>query len=310
MALAFRRGGLVARTVDGRWTWTHLAADFLNPSPTDPNLASSAEAARSVVATLGRLEDGVPFNEAVVAIPDRAAHAALTDQAGAGGLRRLRSDLVAALTASAGPTPAAIDRRFRFGALPSGPRRRRSVLGAVSGASVVHQYETAVEAAGPAVRWVDAVSLAVLPEWLASPASAAWRALALLHPRHFVLVVAEGFRLTGFRMRLRARLDPDPVVLAARRLAADGAAPGFAVWGDGAGAVAERLGEAGITVDEVRSASPPSEGGPALSPVLDESLQALLRRVGARPAPLSGAPVPSTERVEAPPISPRAAAGP
>lgn len=290
LAVAFGRRGLVARTVGGRWIRIPFPATLLNPSPTEPNLAAPAEAARFLLEARDVLGAGSQrFDRAVVAVPDRAVHASLATGAAAGDLRRLRSGLVMALTSGSGTSDPGLDRRFRFGAMPTGPRRGRTVLGAVSAAAVVSQYETSVEAAGLSPRWVDAISLAILPEWLAAPPDSGPRALLLLHRRHFVLVGAAGTRMTGFRMRLRARLDPEPPVLAVRRLAAD-ARLAVMVWGAGAGGVSEGLRSRGLELAQVKPAAAESGGEAALSPVVDAALAALLRRLGARPAPLVAAP--------------------
>lgn len=287
MAVAFGRRRLVARTVSGRWIGVPFAAGFLSPSPTESNLSAPAETARLLQTARDALgTDGKPGGRAVFALPDRTVHVALETGAARGDLRRLRSGLVAGLTAGSGRADPGLERRFRFGAMPTGPRARRTVLGAVSAAAVVSQYEAAAEAAGLRAEWLDAVSLAPLPEWLASDGRSGPRVLLLLHRRHFVLAAADGMRLTGFRMRLRARLDPEPPVLAVRRLAADRGRRA-AVWGDGAEAVSTALGRDGIEVEAPRVRRAAS----AVSPVVDAALAALLRRVGARPAPLAAAPV-------------------
>ena len=291
LAIAFRSDHLVVRVSDGRWVRWRLPPEFLTASPTEPNLASSVEAARAVQAALGVLSSpGGRFGDAVIALPDRAAHAALSDTAGSRAVRKLRSALVRGLAASSGSDAPERDGRFRFGTMASGPRGRRSVLGAVTGAPVVQQYEAAAEAAGLRVRWVDATSLAVLPEWLGrAEGGADRRLLLLLHRRHFVLATALGGRLAGFRMKLRAALDPEPPVLAARS-AAEAGKPPIAVWGDGAAAAAEALRSTGCRVRDIRGTG--EDGGrSAVSPVTDQALAALLRRVGVRPAPLLPAPV-------------------
>ncbi len=267
-----------------------LPGDFVTASPTEPNLASSAEAARAVQAALAALTaGGGRAEDAVIALPDRATHASLLKTAGSRSVRRLRAELIQGLAAGAGSGFPERDGRFRFGTLQTGPLRRRSALGAVSGTLVVRQYEAAAEAAGLRVRWVDAQSLSLLPEWLATAdAAVGERMLLLLHQRHFVLVAAAGRRLSGFRMKLRARLDPDPPVLAARRLAEAGT-PGIQVWGDGAIEVAEALRSAGHPPREVRETGE-GEDRASVSPVTGRALAALLRRIGARPAPLSATP--------------------
>lgn len=292
MAIAFRREHLLVRTSDGRWVRWRLPTEFLNASPTEPNLASSVEAARAVQSALGVLSAGGDrFGDAVIALPDRATHTGLSETAGARAIRRLRSELVRELTASSGPDAPELAGRFRFGTMASGSFGRRSVLGAVTGAPVVQQYEAAVEAAGLRVRWVDATSLALLPEWLASAeGDADKRILLLLHRRHFVLATALGSRLTGFRMKLRAALDPEPPVLAARSAREKGRHP-IAVWGDGAVAVVEALRSTGCSLGEIRETGEGEGAGrSAVSPVTAQALAALLRRVGVRPAPLLPAP--------------------
>ena len=278
----------------GRWIRIPFPANFLSPSATEPNLAAPAEAARLILEARDALGAGNRrFERAVIALSDRAVHAALETGPLSRDLRGLRSRLVAALTAGSGSPDPGLDRRFRFGTMPTGPRRGRAVLGAVSATGVVSQYEAAVEAAGLRPRWVDAISLATVPEWLSRRPGSGPRALLLLHRRHFVLVGADRGRLTGFRMRLRARLDPEPPVLAARRLAADGVRPATAVWGHGAEAVSDALRSSGLEVADVKPGPGESDPGVALSPVVEAALAALLRRLGARPAPLAAAPVAS-----------------
>ncbi len=293
--MTFRRDHLLIRAGDGRWVRWRLPADFVAPSPTEPNLASSVEAARAVQAALRALAapDGA-FRDAVIALPDRAAHAGFSESAGSRAVRRLRSELVRGLATTSAPSPSELDGRFRFGTLASGPLGRRSVLGAVTGSPVARQYEAAAEAAGLRVRWVDATSLALLPEWLGrAGGKSERRLLLLLHQRHFVLVTAAAERLTGFRMKLRAALDPDPPALAVRRASEDGRYA-VSILGDGAAAVADLVRPMGLTLAEARDAQ--EDGGtPAVSPVTDAALAALLRRAGERPAPLDPAPVAVTE---------------
>lgn len=289
--MTFRRDHLLIRTSDGRWVRWRLPADFVAPSPTEPNLASSVEAARAVQTGLRALaapEGG--FRDAVIALPDRAAHAGLSEGAGSRALRRLRSELVRGLATTSAPSPSELDGRFRFGTLASGSLGRRSVLGAVTGSPVVRQYEAAAEAAGLRVRWVDATSLALLPEWLGHVAGKSdRRLLLLLHRRHFVLATASGERLTGFRMKLRAALDPDPPALAVRR-ATESGRHAVSILGDGAAAVADLVRSMGLALAEARDAEEDA-GPPGVSPVTAGALAALLRRVGQRPAPLKPAPV-------------------
>jgi len=293
--MTFRRDHLLVRTGDGRWVRWRVPPDFVTPSPTEPNLASSVEAARAVQAALRALaSSNGGFRDAVIALPDRAAHAGLLEVAGSRAVRRLRSELVRGLATTSAPSSSELDGRFRFGTLASGSLGRRSVLGAVTGSPVAQQYEAAAEAAGLRVRWVDATSLALLPEWLGSAAGKRdRRLLLLLHRRHFVLAAAAGERLTGFRMKLRAALDPDPPALAIRR-ATESARHGVSILGDGAAAVADLARSMGLAAVESRDAEEDA-GTPAVSPVTDGALAALLRRVGGRPAPLRPTPVAISE---------------
>lgn len=285
----------MVRTSDGRWVRWRLPADFVAPSPTEPNLASSVEAARAIQAALRALASpNGGFRDAVIALPDRAAHAALSEGAGARAVRRLRSELVRGLATTSAPSSSELDGRFRFGTLASGSPGRRSVLGAVTGALVAQQYEAAAEAAGLRVRWVDATSLALLPEWLGRASGKSdRRLLLLLHRRHFVLATAAGERLTGFRMKLRAALDPDPPALAVRR-AAENRRHAVSILGDGAAAVADPVRSMGLPLAEARDAVEDAET-PGVSPVADAALAALLRRAGERPAPLNPIPVSTSE---------------
>lgn len=199
-------------------------------------------------------------------------------------------ELVRGLATTSAPSPAELDGRFRFGTLASGPLGRRSLLGAVTGAPVAQQYEAAVEAAGLRVRWVDATSLAALPEWLGRASGKPdRRLLVLLHRRHFVLAAASGPRLTGFRMKLRAALDPDPPTLAIRRAAENGR-HSVEILGDGAAPVADLVRAMGLTLTEARDVREGAASS-AMSPVTDRALAALLRRVGEKPAALAPAPV-------------------
>jgi len=295
VAITFRRDHVLVRAGDGRWVRWRLPSDFVTPSPTEPNLASSVEAARAVQAALRPLgASGSSFSDAVIALPDRAAHAALSEGAGSRAARRLRTELVRGLATTWAPSPSELDGRFRFGTLASGSLGHRSLLGAVTGAPVVQQYEAAAEAAGLRVRWVDATSLAALPEWLGRGSGKSdRRLLLLLHRRHFVLAAASGPRLTGFRMKLRAALDPDPPALAIRRAAEHGR-PSVEILGDGAVAVADLVRPLGLTLTGARDAQE-SAGSPAMSPVTEGALAALLRRVGERPAPLHPTPLAVSE---------------
>lgn len=289
--MTFRRDHLLVRASDGRWVRWRLPADFVAPSPTEPNLASSVEAARAVQAALRALTvANGGFRDAVIALPDRAAHTGLSEGAGSRAVRRLRSELVRGLATTSAGSASELDGRFRFGTLASGPLGRRSVLGAVTGSPVARQYEAAAEAAGLRVRWVDATSLALLPEWLGRAASKSdRRLLLLLHRRHFVLVTASGQRVTGFRMKLRAALDEGPPALAVRR-ATEHRSHAVSILGDGAAAVADCVRPLGLPLVESRGAAA-SGGTPGMSPVTEGALVALLRRAGARPAPLAADPV-------------------
>ena len=291
VGIAFLPGGLLVATVSGRWTRVPLPADAVRPSPTEENLASPADAARALRAALRRLGiSPARLGDAVLALPDRAVHAGLGAPFGPGrggrSLRRLRAGLIAGLGGRSGAMDEGeLDARFRFGSLLSGSFRRRTALGAVSGSRVVRQYEAVAEAAGLTVRWVDAASLAVLPEWLAGPASAS-RVLLLLHRRHFVLAATSVGLLSRFRMKLRAALDPAPPVQAVRLLP-DVRAP-VEIRGAGSGGLAEALDQQGYAVRvtaETNGAEP--EGPP---PIEAGALQALLARIGARSAPLAPRP--------------------
>lgn len=291
MALTFRRDHLLVRAGDGRWVRWRLPSDFVTPSPTEPNLASSVEAARAVQTALRPLASpGIRFSDAVIALPDRAAHAALSEGAGSRAVRRLRTELVRGLATTSAPSSSELDGRFRFGTMASGSFGHRSLLGAVTGTPVAQQYEAAAEAAGLRVRWVDATSLAALPEWLGRGSGKSdRRLLLLLHRRHFVLAAASGPRLTGFRMKLRASLDPDPPALAIRQAVENGR-HSVEILGDGAAAVADLVRPAGLTLVGTRDADQGAEPS-VISPVTEGALAALLRRVGERPAPLHPTPL-------------------
>lgn len=309
MGVLFGADRLFLRASDGSWLTASLPENLSRVSPSEPNFPSPAEAARVLGRALTRLAGGgsgglaegrppagrfreAPFREAVVAIPDRAVAVGLADSSGPRRRRRLRASLAATLSAGAGAAPSA---RMRFGSLRSGSLRRSSLLGAAVAGPVASQYESVVEAAGLAVRWVDTPTLALLPEWLAAGPGSGSRALLALHRRHFALAAASGRRLTAFRLKLRAALDPEPPALAARRLAAaaaSGERPRISVRGEGAEETAALLRAADLPPESVRAASEnsTSEARP-LSPVWADALGALLRRLGGRPAPLAAEPV-------------------
>lgn len=267
VGIAFADDHLVLGTSDGRLARSPLPAGFLTPSPTEPNCASTAGLARTIRDGLAGLDlDPRRRRDGVIALPDRAVHVGFV--ASAAALRRLRAELIGGIFPKGAATGPDL---VRFGSLTTGPWNRRSTLGAVSGASVVSQYEAAAEAAGVRPRWADATSLAVLPEWLAGATGR--RALLLLHRRHFALAEATDGALTGFRLKLRAECDPDPPLLALQRLDRPGELR-LAVWGDGARA----LGGAVHPPAEVH------EGG-EVSPLTAWALAALLRRAGLRAAP-------------------------
>lgn len=328
MGVLFGADRLFLRAGDGSWLTAPLPENLTRVSPSEPNLSSPAEAARALDAALTRLASGgrgngaggrppagpfresrfreARFREAVVAIPDRAVAVGLADSSGPRRRRRLRASLAATLSAGAvaGAAPSA---RMRFGSLRSGSLRRSSLLGAAVAGPVAAQYESVVEAAGLAVRWVDTPTLALLPEWLAAGPGSGARSLLALHRRHFALAAASGRRLTAFRLKLRAALDPEPPALAARRLAAGAASgerPTISVCGEGAEETAALLREADLPPVSVRAAAGsdsfgassgtsfgPASTGAALSPVWADALGALLRRLGGRPAPLAAEPV-------------------
>ncbi len=286
VGIAFLRGGLLVAAVSGRWARVPLPADAVRPSPTEENLAAPAEAARALRAGLRQLGmSPARRGDAVLVLPDRAVHAGLGAPFGPGrggpSLRRLRAGLIAGLGGRSGAMDEGeLGARFRFGTLLSGSFRRRTALGAVSGSRVVRQYEAVAEAAGLAVRWVDAASLSVLPEWLAATASGS-RVLLLLHRSHFVVAAASGGVLSRFRMKLRAALDPAPP-LQAVRLLPDAEAP-VEIRGAGSAELAEALDHLGYAVEAPAEANGAEPEG--LPPIEGAALQALLARVGARPVP-------------------------
>ena len=299
---------LFLRSSDGSWLRARLPENLSRVSSSEPNFPSPADAARELEAALGRLAGAGAagrFREAVVAIPDRAVAVGVAASSGPRGRRRLRASLAAALSAGA-EAGAPIAARMRFGSLRSGPLRRPSLLGAAAADPVVSQYESVVEAAGLVVRWVDTPSLALLPEWLGAGRKTGLRVLVALHRRHFAVAAASGRRLTAFRLKLRAALDPEPPALAVRRLAAaaaSGETPTIAVCGEGAGEMSALLRAADLAPETVRESVPEtvpetvpdaaggdSSGAAGVSPVWADALGALLRRLGRRPAPLAARP--------------------
>ncbi len=303
VGIAFGAERLFLRSGDGRWVERRLPENLLRASSSEPNLSSTADAARALGSALERLSEpdgeypGGPFTEAVLAIPDRAVAVAFAETPGAGGRRRLLLDLAAGLAAGSDPGSRPAPGRVRFGAIPSGPLRRRSLLGACASAAVVSQYESVAAAVGLEVRWVDTPTLAILPEWLAAGRGAGERILAALHRRHFAVAAAAGNRLTAFRLKLRAALDPEPPAAAVRKLTGSAGAEAVSVRGEGAAEVRALLGlpggsPAGEAEPDTR-ARPPGAGesvsGPA-PPIREDALAALLRRVGVRPSALASRP--------------------
>lgn len=302
VGIGFGAERLFLRSGDGRWVETRLPENLLRASSSEPNLSSTADAARALGSALERLSepegenpDG-PFTEAVLAVPDRAVAVALAESAGAGGRRRLMQDLAAGLASGSGLGARPAPGRVRFGAILSGSFRRRSLLGACASAAVISQYESVAAAVGLEVRWVDTPTLAILPEWLAAGRGAGQRVLAALHRRHFAVAAAAGDRLTAFRLKLRAALDPEPAAAAVRRLSENARAEAVSVRGEGAAEVLALLGLPGgspaAEAEPDTRPRPPgaaageSVPGPAPPPVWEDALAALLRRVGARPSAL------------------------
>lgn len=305
VGIAFGAERLFLRSGDGRRVETRLPENLLRPSSSEPNFSSTADAARALGNALERLSapggenSGGSFTEAVLAIPDRAVAVALLESAGAGGRRRLQADLAAGLAAGGDSGSRPAPGRVRFGTIPSGSFRRRSLLGACASAAVVSQYESVAAAVGLEVRWVDTPTLAILPEWLAAGRGAGERILAALHRRHFAVAAAAGNRLTAFRLKLRAALDPQPPAAAVRKLSGNAGAEAVCVRGEGAAEVRALLGltggpraaeaEPGVGGRLLGSVARESVPGPA-SPIREDALAALLRRVGARPSALAPGP--------------------
>jgi len=269
VGFAFSPERLLARAGSGAWTRIPLPEGFLSPSPETANLRSTADTARILEEALAALApDSGPFRQAVIAIPDRSAHIRRLEGPRSLASRRLGDELFQELVPGGRR-----DGRYRFDWVATRSGGRRSLLGAASRAAVIRQYERAVEAVGLAVRWVDAESLAVLPEWLG--ASSGPRALVLLHSRHFVLLNARGAHLEDFRFKLRGALDPVPVA----RAVSQSAPAAIQVWGEGASALAEVLRKEGRTVSEARETA---SGEPPL--IAGRALEALLRRARFHPA--------------------------
>lgn len=309
VGIGFGAERLFLRAGDGRWVETRLPENLLRASSSEPNLSSTADAARALGSALERLSEpegenrGGPFTEAVLAIPDRAVAVALAESAGAGGRRRLMLDLAAGLAVGSAHGSRPAPGRVRFGTIPSGSFRRRSLLGACASAAVVSQYEAVAAAVGLEVRWVDTPTLAILPEWLAAGRGAEERILAALHRRHFAVAAAAGNRLTAFRLKLRAALDPEPPAAAVRRLSGNAAAEAVSVRGEGAAEVRALLGlpggppageaapgGAGRPPDAAAGESPDRAAPGSASPLREDALAALLRRVGVRVAALAPRP--------------------
>ncbi len=276
MGFAFSPERLLARAGSGAWTRIPLPEGFLSPSPETANLRSTTDTARILEEALAALApDSGPFRQAVVAIPDRSVHIRRIEGPRSFASRRLGDELFQELVPGGRR-----DGRYRFDWVATRSGGRRSLLGAASRAAVIRQYERAVEAVGLAVRWVDAESLAVLPEWLG--ASSGPRALVLLHSRHFILLNARGAHLEDFRFKLRGALDPLPVARAVSQSAPAAIPASIQVWGEGASALAEVLREEGRTVSEARETAP---GEPPL--IAGKGLEALLRRARFRPAKMA-----------------------
>ncbi len=269
VGLAFAPEALFACAGDGAWTLSPLPEGFLDPSPETANLGSTADAARIVETTLGALPSA-SFTHAVIAIPDRSVHMARVE-----GPRSLRSGklggaLLRELIPDLAPG-ARNDSRYRFDWMATDAGGRRSLLGAAVRAAVARQYERVAEAVGLGVRWMDAESLAVAPEWLG--ASGEPRTLILLQRRHFVILQARGAHLDGFRFKLRAAGDAAAV---ARALGRSAPSPAIHIRGEGASQAARALEDAGWRVAESQD---PEPGDPP--PIARLALTALLRRVRA-----------------------------
>ncbi len=277
VGLAFAPEWLFACVGDGRWTLSPLPEGFLDPSPETANLASTADAARIVETALATLAPGpASFRNAVIALPDRSVHMARVEGPRSFRSGKLGGDLLRELIPDAAPGGRA-DSRYRVDWMATGDGGRRSLLGAAVRTTVVRQYERVAEAVGLDVRWVDAESLAVAPEWLG--AGGGKRTLVLLQRRHFVVLHARDGHVAGFRFKLRSAGDPRAVALVVGQSAPPSSA--IHIRGEGASEVAGFLDDAGHRVVESRA---PTPGGPPTLAHL--ALAALLRRAGVRPAAL------------------------
>ena len=229
--LALTRGRLLAIGPGGREE-RELPEGLIAPDALAPNVQSVVELARIASEALERVAArGMTL---ALAMPDLAVTTAVLP---ARGRPRLR-DATEAL-AQAAPYP------LEDARVDGWRGRRGELLSACVRESVAVEYQRVAEANDCALGWVDAASLARLPEWAREAAEDGLSIQVQLYDGHFCLSAFLGGELVELRIKLRGEGDLDAPEREVRRvppLHDDAPVRSVRVFGPDAEALAARLG--------------------------------------------------------------------
>lgn len=186
---------------DPKTLTTELPIGALAPSAVTPNIDSVSDVAKWTAELLGAL--GARPNETVaLVLPDLSVTTALFGTSAPGSDRQLRDALRERL-----PFPET-DARCDFW-----HGRAGEVLAAGVRRAVVAQYESVLEAAACRLGWVDAASLAHLPQWSRELSREGRDAFVLvqLYGSHYFVTAFRSGELFDLRLRLRSPGDVEVV---------------------------------------------------------------------------------------------------
>lgn len=209
--MAFAERFVMAVALDGaggpRVAMRTLDPGLLEPSSRSPNIHSVRDVARLATEALDEL--GPRPRRLAVVLPDLCVPTTLFPPSRSESER----DLLASFRSKL-PFP---ESEARSDAWRGSDGER---LAAAVRLGVVRQYEQVVEAAGCALGWVDAASLAALPGWIRENRmfGDALALRVLLYPSHYSIAVFRGRELVGLRTKLRVPGDADAVAFELRRV--------------------------------------------------------------------------------------------
>jgi hypothetical protein len=194
--LALRQGG------DSTALTKELPAGAVEPSPVTPNIDSVRDVAKWTTELLEALGSRRANETVALVLPDLAVTTALFHAPAPSSHRQLREAFRERL-----PYP---DADVRCDFWNGG---RGEILAAGVRKAVIGQYESVIEAAGCRTGWVDAASLARLPDWSREvtaddPAPVVW---VQLYGSHYSLTAFRSGELFDVRVKLRSPGDIDDV---------------------------------------------------------------------------------------------------